>query len=123
MGKSRFTEIDYVSFDKLSTYKLMWILVMFDLPNETKEQRKAYSMFRKGLKSDGFTMFQLSIYVRNCASKENMQVHINRVKAMLPEEGKICMLRITDRQFQEIEIFEGVKKSKPIPEAIQLEIF
>lgn len=114
---------EYITFDKLSTYKLMWIILMFDLPTETKQQRKAYSLFRKGLIEDGFTMFQLSIYVRNCASKENMDVHLKRVRAILPEEGHVCIFKITDRQFKEIEIFEKASKVKPIPDAIQLELF
>lgn len=101
----------------------MWILVMFDLPTETKKQRKRYSDFRKALIQDGFTMFQFSMYVRNCASRENTKVHIDRIKNILPEEGKICILTITEKQFNEILLFEGLKKTPPLPEAIQLELF
>ncbi len=113
----------YISYDRISSYQLMWILIMFDLPTETKQQRKAASEFRKYLISDGFTMFQFSIYVRNCASRENTEVHIRRVKKNLPVEGKICIISITERQFREILLFEGTKKTPPLPEAIQLEIF
>lgn len=101
----------------------MWILVMFDLPTETKEQRRNYTDFRKRLVKDGFTMFQFSIYVRNCASRENTKVHIERVKKNLPEEGKICIITITERQFNDILLFEGIKKTPPLPDAIQLELF
>ena len=96
---------------------------MFDLPTETKKQRKAAAEFRKYLISDGFTMFQFSIYVKNCASRENTSVHIRRVQRNLPEEGKVCIITITERQFREIMMFDGVKKTPPLPEAIQLEIF
>lgn len=113
----------YISYDRISSYQLMWILIMFDLPTETKLQRKTASDFRKFLISDGFTMFQFSIYVRNCASRENAEVHINRLKKQLPAEGKICMITITERQFREILLFEGTKKTAPLPEAIQLELF
>lgn len=113
----------YISYDRISSYQLMWILIMFDLPTETKKQRKAASEFRKYLISDGFTMFQFSIYVRNCASRENTEVHIRRIKQNLPVEGKICIISITERQFREIQLFEGTKKTPPLPEAIQLEIF
>ena len=58
----------------------MWVLVFFDLPTETKKEKKAYAEFRKNLVNDGFTMFQFSIYLRHCASKENADVHIRRVK-------------------------------------------
>lgn len=42
----------YISYDRISSYQLMWILIMFDLPTETKQQRKAASEFRKYLISD-----------------------------------------------------------------------
>jgi CRISPR-associated protein Cas2 len=32
----------------------MWVLVFFDLPTETKKDRKIYSKFRKDLLQDGF---------------------------------------------------------------------
>jgi len=108
---------------RLNQYKIMWVIVFFDLPVETKKQRKDYSDFRKRLLSDGFTMFQLSIYVRPCASQENSQVHINRVKSFLPEAGKICIMSITDRQFGDIIVFEGATKTPPKTNAIQLELF
>ena len=58
----------------------MWVLVFFDLPTETKKERKAAAKFRKDLLCDGFTMFQFSIYLRHCPSMENAEVHIKRVK-------------------------------------------
>ena len=51
--------------DRLSEYRVMWLLVLFDLPTETKRDRKASADFRKKLIRDGFTMFQFSIYVRH----------------------------------------------------------
>ena len=67
--------------ERFSEYRIMWILVFFDLPTETKRDKQAYALFRKNLQRDGFTMFQFSIYIRHCASMENAQVHIKRVKS------------------------------------------
>ena len=68
-------------------------------------------------------MFQFSIYLRHCPSKENAQVHINRVKRILPPSGHIGILSITDKQFGSMELFFG-KKEKELPEiAGQLELF
>ena len=50
--------------DRYSEYRVMWILVFFDLPTETQKDKKAYALFRKNLQKDGFTMFQFSIYIR-----------------------------------------------------------
>ena len=109
--------------NRLNEYKIMWVMVFFDLPTETKTQRKAYTDFRKRLIADGFTMFQFSIYMRSCASMENAQVHVNRISKILPKEGKVCIMTITDRQFRDIKIFEGVDRTKPLTGAVQLELF
>ena len=81
--------------DRFSEYRIMWVLVLFDLPTETKKDKRAYADFRKNLQKDGFTMFQFSIYVRHCASSENAAVHIKRVKSFLPEYGQIGIMCIT----------------------------
>lgn len=101
----------------------MWVLVLFDLPTETKVERKAASRFRKRLIDDGFTMFQFSIYMRHCPSRENAKVHVKRVKRILPKLGKVCIFEITDKQFGMMEIFHG-RKEIEIPQPIQqLELF
>ena len=102
----------------------MWILVLFDLPTETKTDKRNYAKFRKAIMKDGFNMFQFSIYTRHCMSRENSDVHVKRVKSVLPPKGHIGILRITDKQFGEIEIFYGKKKeTKNIKPSQQLELF
>ena len=41
--------------ERISEYRVMWIMVFFDLPTETKKERKAHTQFRKNLQKDGFT--------------------------------------------------------------------
>jgi len=109
--------------ERFSEYRIMWVLVLFDLPTETKKERKAYADFRKKILKDGFTMFQFSIYMRHCASRENADVHIKRVKSFLPETGDIGIMCITDKQFGEIEIFHSRKQAKVEQPCQQLELF
>lgn len=108
---------------RFSEYRIMWLLVFFDLPTDTRKNRRAYTEFRKGLLNDGFTMFQFSIYVRNCPSMENAEMHKKRIKGMLPELGQVGIMCVTDKQFAAIEIFYGAKISKPKPISLQLELF
>ncbi len=110
-------------FSRLNQYRSMWILVFFDLPTETKKDRKAASKFRKALIDDGFGMFQFSIYMRFCASRENADIHIKRIKNILPKYGKIGILRITDKQFGMMEIYHGQKPIEPEKPSQQLELF
>lgn len=101
----------------------MWVLVFYDLPTDTAKERKSAALFRKEIMGDGFTMFQFSIYVRHCASMENAQVHIKRVKALLPEAGNVGILCITDKQFADIQIFYCKKAKQPNAPGQQLELF
>lgn len=109
--------------ERLNQYRIMWILVFFDLPTETKAERKIYADFRKKILKDGFTMFQFSIYLRHCASRENAEVHINRVKRILPEKGHIGILCITDKQFGDMQIYFGRKEREKLIGSQQLEMF
>lgn len=112
-----------VNIERISEYRVMWLLVLFDLPTETKRDIRAYTVFRKNLIKDGFTMFQFSIYIRHCASIENAEVHIKRVKSFLPEYGKVGIICITDKQFGNIELFFGKKPIAPNAPGQQLELF
>lgn len=72
---------------------------------------------------DGFLMFQFSMYIRHCSSKENSDVHIKRVKSILPVKGHIGIMCVTDKQFGMMEIFRG-KESVETPATVQqLELF
>ncbi len=109
--------------NRFNAYRIMWVLVFFDLPTETKKERSAASQFRKKLLDDGFIMFQFSIYIRHCPSRENAKVHTKRVKNILPAHGKVCILEITDKQFERMELFQGVKPIE-IPQPVeQLQLF
>jgi len=109
--------------ERLNQYRIMWVMVSFDLPTDTKKERKEASIFRKKLQKDGFSMFQFSIYMRHCASRENAQVHIRRVKLFLPPHGHVCIYTLTDKQFGEIEIFYNANTKEKELAPQQLELF
>src|SRR5690606_14932719 len=108
---------------RLNQYRILWILVLFDLPTETKKERQIYSKFRKDILKDGFRQFQFSIYIRHCSSRENADVHIKRVKKQLPEKGHIGILTITDKQFGMMENFRGKTPAALPAVPQQLELF
>ena len=110
-------------YDRFNAYRVMWVLVHFDLPTESKKDRKNYALFRKKILLDGFAMFQFSMYIRHCSSRENANVHIKRVKGILPPKGHIGILCITDKQFGMMEIFRGREIADPPETSQQLELF
>lgn len=101
----------------------MWVIVLFDLPTDTAEARKQYTVFRKHLLDDGFIMMQYSVYMRHCASDENALVHAKRVKTRLPPDGEVRIIKITDKQFGRIEVFYGKKRRKIEEAPEQLSLF
>ena len=94
----------------LSGYRLMWMMVLFDLPVLTKEERKDATKFRKFLLDQGFDMCQLSVYMRFCAGKEQAQTYTRRVQSALPPSGNVQIIYFTDKQYENIVSFTGRKR-------------
>jgi CRISPR-associated protein Cas2 len=101
----------------------MWIIVMFDLPVDTKPARKAYGKFRKLLLEDGFAQLQYSIYSRHCASEENAAVHTQRVSRNVPPDGEVRILTVTDKQFERMTVFWGKMRKATEEPSRQLTFF
>jgi len=108
---------------RFNQYRTMWIYTFFDLPTDSKKDVRAANQFRKMLLNDGFQMFQFSIYIRHCSSRENARVHVKRVKNNLPKNGKVGVLTVTDKQFGMMELFDGTKVIPEPPPVLQLELF
>ena len=101
----------------------MWVIAMFDLPTDTKKARRAYARFRKNLLEDGFTMTQYSVYSRHCASFDNAELHVARMGKLVPSEGEVRFMVVTDKQWERIKVFVG-KSRQPTPRTpAQLELF
>lgn len=107
----------------LSGYRLMWMAVMFDLPVVTSDERKAASGFRLALLDMGFSMTQLSVYMRFCSSASEVQTYGKRVEAALPNGGKVHILQFTDRQYERIVTYHGRKKQPALKNPDQFELF
>lgn len=104
----------------LSGYRLMWILVIFDLPTDSKPQRKAATDFRNFLLDEGFERSQFSVYARFVNGKEAFATRVNRIERNLPEAGDVQILNFTDRQYRDIVHFsdQGRRKSRKNPEQL-----
>ncbi len=83
----------------------MWILVMFDLPTDTKPQRKAAGKFRNFLLDEGYERSQFSVYARFVNGKESFAARINKIEHNLPDSGDVQILNFTDRQYRDIVHF------------------
>jgi CRISPR-associated protein Cas2 len=93
--------------ERINAYRIMWIIVMYDLPMVTKKEKQHYAEFRKSMLADGFARFQFSMYLRHCSSREHADMHVDRVKKWLPPHGHIGIMTITDKQFGMMKIFKS----------------
>ncbi len=105
-----------------SGYRLMWMMVMFDLPVVREIDRKRATAFRNILLENGFEMSQFSVYLRFCGEKERTKKYIRIIQANAPEEGNISILFFTDKQFaQTINICKKERiKQRDVPEQLNL---
>ncbi|HEY0200197.1 MAG TPA: CRISPR-associated endonuclease Cas2 [Burkholderiaceae bacterium] len=91
----------------LSGYRLMWMVVMFDLPVTEKAERKAATAFRNALLDQGFEMSQFSVYMRFCTSQAQVDTLCKSVERALPSGGKVHILQFTDKQYERAITFHG----------------
>jgi CRISPR-associated protein Cas2 len=91
----------------LSGYRIMWLVVMFDLPVGTKKERKAATRFRLKLLDLGFEMTQYSVYLRFCAGKEQAESYERKIEQAMPSAGKVHIIAITDKQYENIRTYRG----------------
>lgn len=107
----------------LSSYRIMWMFVLFDLPVGTKKERKAATKFRHSLLDLGFEMSQYSVYLKFCAGKEQTEALARQIEAAMPSVGKVHLLLITDKQYAGIRTYRGQKREPPSKMPSQLALF
>ncbi|WP_413627460.1 CRISPR-associated endonuclease Cas2 [Fructilactobacillus vespulae] len=89
----------------------MRLMVMFDLPVDTSEERRMYRKFRKELMNEGFLMMQYSVYVKVCVSKESANFTEGRISSFLPKKGVVQTLMVTEKQYNSMKFLVGSKKN------------
>lgn len=94
------------------SYRFMRVIVMFDLPTVTGEDRREYTKFRKYLIKNGFMMMQESIYCRLAQNSTAADVMVDNIRKNKPRKGKVQVMKITEKQFAKIEYIVGEKANE-----------
>ena len=89
------------------SYRFMRILVMFDLPTETSEERRDYRKFRKNLIKNGFIMMQESVYVKLVMNHGSADLVVKNIRRFCPGKGLVQILQVTEKQFSKMEFLVG----------------
>lgn len=97
-------------------HKYMRVIVFFDLPVKTKRDRQIATRFRNYLLKDGFYMIQFSVYGRLCNGPDMAEIHKERLRTHIPNEGSIRVLTVTEKQYENIDVMLGKKSyyEKPV---------
>lgn len=96
------------------SYRFMRVIVFFDLPTLTSEDKRQYRKFRKFLLKKGFVMMQESVYSKialNGSVAESIERNLKKNK---PSKGIVQLLIVTERQFSKMEYLVGAKQTKII---------
>lgn len=92
--------------------RFMRLLVFFDLPTVTREEKRAYTLFRRFLLKDGYDMIQWSVYGRVVNGFDDTETHIKRLSANLPPEGSVRLLQVSEKQFAQMKLLVGLPKKQ-----------
>ncbi|MBQ9259202.1 MAG: CRISPR-associated endonuclease Cas2 [Neisseriaceae bacterium] len=92
--------------------RFMRMIVFFDLPVKTAEERKIANKFRKSLIKDGYSMLQLSVYSRIVRGRDALAKHQKRLLQMLPAQGNVRCLEVTEKQYANMKLLVGLPKQQ-----------
>ena len=98
----------------------MRVVVFFDLPTETAEERRDYRRFRAALLKNGFFMMQESVYSKIILNNTAANVIKETVRKLKTGKGLIQLLTVTERQFDNMEFVLGKKQSTVVDTAERL---
>jgi CRISPR-associated protein Cas2 len=106
-----------------SKYRMAWVLVFFDLPVGTPEERKAATNFRKDLIHDGYMMVQFSVYARPCGTADRVETQVRRLKSRIPSKGEVRGLMISDAQWGRMIVMRSQQRTEAEKMPAQMQFF
>lgn len=92
----------------------MRVLVFFDLPTETLENKREYRKFRKLLIKNGFLMMQESVYCRMLITPSAGKSVLDVIRKNRPAQGIVQVMTVTEKQFAGMECITGEQCSEVI---------
>lgn len=95
----------------MSGFRFMRMLVFFDLPTNTMEDKRNYRQFRKILIKNGFIMLQESVYCKMMTSPSMENSCRKLIYANRPPQGLVQLLSVTEKQFVKMDYVVGKSKS------------
>lgn len=100
--------------DSRSDYRNMRLLLLFDLPSTEADEKREYVIFRKALFKNGYSMIQYSVYLKSINMQVKIDQEIKKLHKYIPTNGNIRAIAITEKQYQNMVMLLGKKKTNEI---------
>ena len=108
----------------INSWRIMWLITVYDCPVTTVEQRKSYTKFHKCLLKMNFVQHQYSVYARHFPTMAAAEAMIQRLHPEVPEGAHVAFLLMTDKQYGMTKEYFGTSKTKKRPSnPLQIELF
>lgn len=85
----------------------MRVMIFFDLPVKSKQDRRAYTDFRRELLKNGFIMVQYSVYSRTVKNQDDANKYERLIERIVPANGSVRMMTVTEKQYAVIRLLAG----------------
>ena len=96
------------------SFRYMRVVVFFDLPVLTVDDKREYRRFRKYLVKQGFVMIQESVYSKLTLNGIAAKTIEQNVQKIAPPNGLVELLKVTEKQFANIRYITGKNNSEYI---------
>ena len=83
------------------------ILLLFDLPAVSAEDKREYSRFKKKLKSHGFLQLQESCYLKLVRNISSFDQTLTNLSHDMPISGTVCALPMNLNEFKGMRFLLG----------------
>ena len=95
----------------MGDYRMMRVLLFFDLPMLSDAEIRRYTHFRKYLLKSGYIMMQYSIYSKILQNRDTVCWHLQELEKNLPSDGSVMVMTVTEKQYRGIQNLVGSKKA------------
>ena len=101
----------------------MRLVVLVDIPHETRHQRKVEREFNEALYKAGFTLLQQGVFTRITDGRQSASIYAQHLCKCRPEFGTVRVFVLTEKQFEESVLLTQNETPQEIEIGAQLDIF
>lgn len=101
----------------------MRIVVLVELSQSTRHERKVRRVFLEALFKGGYTELQEGVFTRLAEGRDAAAMHIGRLRTQRPEFGTVRVLCLTEAQFAAGALVSGTETPQEEEIGSELDVF